>query len=125
MRAVSVHAEAAEKALRAHAERRHHSESTLGNAVGAMFSVVRDDLADFILTSERSYRITMMGMRHGCDVVDLFGLAAKHEGDEALADWCQRWTAQRKPLVEACASALSWFAENPDEALANAKSKIQ
>ena len=121
LRAVSSHAKRAEADLERHATRRGIELMSVGKIVGALLSNFRDYVTDFTLTSEESYRATLLGMRHGCDVVALVGAAARIEGDVALATWCAEWLAERCPLVERCADALSWFASYPELALCNAK----
>lgn len=121
--AVWSHATRAEATLMQHAERRGVELGGVGKAVGALFSIVRDDVADFTLTAEQSYRGTLLGIRHGCDVVAFAAAAAEIEGDAALTAWCAEWLRARWPLVEHCARALTWFASHPQRALRNAKAK--
>lgn len=123
LRAVASHASRAEIGLKEHAARRGVEARRVGTAVGALFSTVRDTLADFTLNSEESYRGTLLGIRHGCDVVALVGSAAEIEGDVKLTEWCAEWLAERRSLVDDCARALSWFASHPERALRNAKTK--
>jgi hypothetical protein len=95
--------------------------STGGLAVGKAFSIVRDSFADLLLNAEKSYRGTILGMRHGVDLVELMRYLAQEEGDLEIEAWCSEWLARRRPLVEATARELSWFAANPDRAMAPAK----
>jgi hypothetical protein len=87
-----------------------------GRTVGAAFSAVRDRLADVLLTRERSYRATLLGLRHGLDLVELIESVALAEGDLELAVWSHRWLEARRPLVEAAVVELAWFARNPTTA---------
>lgn len=87
--------------------------STTGKRMGEMFSSVRDLLADRLIDPERSYRGTILGMRHGLDLVALMRATAKAAGDEELAIWCGIWLDERTPLVDACAEQLTWFATHP------------
>ncbi len=119
--AIAGHAAGAESDLAALAERRGKAGSKMGLTVGSLFSIGRDRVADLLLTMQASYRGTLLGMRHGYDVVSLFRLAALAEGDAELAAWCDRWLVERAPLIQAVADALSWFAEHPDRALRSAK----
>ena len=66
--------------------------------------------------SEKSYRGTLIGMRHGIDLVELTGAVAREHGDIEFADWCDQWLERRRPLVEAAARELAWFAANPERA---------
>ncbi len=122
MRAVSEHAARMEPEVHRLASARDAEGSKVGAVVGNLFSIGRDAVADLLLTSERSYRGTLLGMRHGRDVVDLVRRAAHEENDRELAAWATTWLAERDPLIAAAASALEWFAEHPDQALKNAKS---
>ena len=121
LRAVAAHASRVEPSLAALAEKRGVKRSKIGRAFGSFFSISRNRFADFMLSTEQSYRGTLLGIRHGHDVVTLFGMAAAAEGDRELAAWCDAWLAQRAPLADAVADALVWFAEHPDRALRNAK----
>jgi hypothetical protein len=93
----------------------------IGVLVGKFFSDVRESVADRMLTSERSYRGTLLGMRHGVDVVKLMLESARKEGRDELVQFFERWLQRRVPLVEAAANELRWFAERADQALAPAK----
>jgi hypothetical protein len=121
LRAVAAHATEALAELPPLVERHRLPDSPGGRAVGAAFSAVRDHLADLLLTRETSYRGTLLGMRHGVDLVELVQYVAREDGDAALADWCAAWLERRRPLVEAAARELAWFAANPAPARAPAK----
>jgi hypothetical protein len=41
---------------------------------------------------------------------------AAAQGDTALTAWCARWLEARRPLVEAAAAELAWFAAHPEAA---------
>ncbi len=90
--------------------------STAGERAGGLFSFVRDALADRLIDPERSYRGTLLGMRHGIDLVRLMRDTAHAASDEDLEVWCGVWLDERTPLVEACAERLAWFAAHPAEA---------
>lgn len=116
LRAVAGHATAALAELTPLMRRNKLVVSPGGRAVGAAFSRVRDHLADLLLSSEKSYRATLLGMRHGVDLVELVMSTARADDDPELADWCERWLEIRRPLVEAAARELVWFAEHPERA---------
>ncbi len=119
--AVAEHASRAERELASMAERRGKEGSKLGLAVGTLFSMGRNGVADLLLSMQASYRGTLLGMRHGYDVITLFRFAALTEEDAEITRWCDLWLAERGPLIQAVADALSWFAAHPDRALQNAK----
>ncbi len=93
-------------------------ESKKSSLVGRMFSEIRDKVADRIIDSERSYRGTLLGARHGMDLVQLLRCAAERYGDEPLASFCESWLEERGELVQRLADELDWFARNPQAATA-------
>jgi glycine/D-amino acid oxidase-like deaminating enzyme/nitrite reductase/ring-hydroxylating ferredoxin subunit len=95
--------------------------SGIGMAIGKMFSEVRDTIADKLLTSERSYRGTLLGLRHGIDVVHLLRKAAAKAQDETLTAFLDSWLRRREPIVEEVVAQLGWFAERPELALKPAR----
>jgi len=97
---------------------RHHDlpVSQAGKRIGELFSVVRTAFADHLIDPERSYRGTILGMRHGIDLVTLMRATARASGDVDLATWFGVWLDERIPLVDACAEQLVWFASHPAEA---------
>jgi hypothetical protein len=117
MLAVSAHAEAALTEIRSLAKERGMVAVEGGKAVGSAFSVLRDSVGDLLLSHEKSYRGTILGMRHGIDLMELIQYLAAEQGDPALAAWCGLWLEQRRALVEATARELSWFAMNLDRAV--------
>jgi hypothetical protein len=88
-----------------------------GIAVGELFSEARDKLFDRLLRSERSYRGTVLGVRHGVDLVALLAPAAQQGGLDSLRDFCERWLTARRPLVERLEGDLAWFAKQPAVAM--------
>lgn len=119
--AIAAHAEAALAELPPLVTRHDLPHSTGGKIVGAAFSSLRDNFVDLLLSSEKSYRGTLLGMRHGVDLVELVQYVARQEGDSDLVAWCVAWLDKRRPLVEAAAGELAWFAANPDRAREPAK----
>jgi hypothetical protein len=87
-----------------------------GISVGSAFSILRDRLADLMLSAERSYRATLLGMRHGVDLVVLLEQVARRDGATALADWCVVWLERRRELLDDAERALEWFAAHPERA---------
>ncbi|MFO0576531.1 MAG: hypothetical protein U1A78_21205 [Polyangia bacterium] len=119
LRQVAEHARRVLVELPELASRRQLPVSRIGQMMGRMFSHARTWFADHLIQPERSYRGTLLGMRHGVDLVTLIRDSALVEGDAELAEWCARWLLEREPLVEAVAAQLQWFAETPDAALGN------
>jgi hypothetical protein len=91
-----------------------------GNIVGATFSQLRDKVADKLLDRERSYRGTILGVRHGVDVVRLLGAVAHSSGRTKLESFCKNWLDARLPLVHALEEGLLWFGKHPERAVERA-----
>lgn len=117
LRAVAAHAETILAELPSLAKRNGMIVSKGGAMTGELFSQVRDKVADMLIDSERSYRGTLLGMRHGVDVVRLLEQFAAETGKIDLAQFCAAWLSSRQVLVEKVADELSWFAKNADEAV--------
>ena len=120
MIAVSDHARASLTRLHAFAEKRDVRTSTVGKVVGHLFSEVRERLADHFVSSELSYRGTLLGIRHGVDLFRLLGEAAQNEGDAELAELCSSWLAARAALTANVEAQLAWFAAHPEDAMKRA-----
>jgi hypothetical protein len=120
MLAVSQHAEAGLDGFRRLAENRGYKRAKAGKVIGRLFSKVRHVGTDLLISSEKSYRATILGIRHGIGVVLLLEDAAVASGDQELADYCAEWLAVRGRLAENVESELSWFAENPELAMTRA-----
>jgi hypothetical protein len=85
--------------------------------IGDLFSVARQWFADAVMEEERSYRATLLGMRHGLDLVKLIRAAAESADDVSLAAWCTEWLGVREPLVEEVCNQLAWFGWHPEAAI--------
>lgn len=120
LRATAEHAAIALVELHGLADRRGIPLTGAGIALGRTFSALRQTLLDRVLGAERSYRGTLLGMRHGVDVVRMIRNVAVDDGDSELVVWCDRWLDVRLPLVEQAETALSWFARHPERALERA-----
>lgn len=117
LRAVATHATAALQELPALAEQQELKVGALGKTVGILLSTMRHWVLDRLIEPERSYRGTLAGMRHGVDLVELLSQVARAQGRSELQVWCARWLSERRPLVEAVAAELAWFAQSPEEAV--------
>jgi hypothetical protein len=87
-----------------------------GRIVGKVFSAVRHLFADRVIEAERSYRGTLLGIRHGIDVMRLLEQVAMVLNDAELANWCEDWLDTRNDLVARVEEGLAWFARHPVEA---------
>jgi hypothetical protein len=124
MLAVAEHAKESLGALRRLVEERGQPGAKAGTTLGRIFSVVRDFGTDLFLSSEKSYRATILGVRHGIGVFLFLEDAAIASGDQQLADYCAEWLAVRTKLAERIEHELAWFAEHPEVAMTRAHSKI-
>lgn len=92
-----------------------------GEVLGESLSKFRDFFLDRLVTREKTYRGTLLGLRHAIDVVELARSVAETQGKRELAAWCTRWMERRRPLIEAASRELAWFAQHPDRAREPAK----
>lgn len=90
-----------------------------GRLVGRVFSVTRHFFLDRVISSERSYRATLLGLDHALDTARLLREVAHQADDIRLFRFCDDLIAQREPLLREASRALSWFAVHPDTALAS------
>ena len=114
--AVSDHAKAVFAELCAAARATDLPVSRAGMVIGSLLSTARHVVLDRAVDAERSYRATLLGMRHGADLVKLIRKVADASGRVELAGFCTRWLDEREPQVERVESAMSWFAEHPQRA---------
>ncbi len=89
----------------------------LGRSIGAFLSKLRQTVLDRLVDAERSYRGTILGVRHGVDLVRLVQSTALGSGDYDLARWCSRWLDRREAMLQRAVDELVWFAENPELAV--------
>lgn len=117
LEAVARHADAVLQELPGRA--RHHNlpVSAAGLWVGEVFSNLRSSVFDLLLDIETSYRGTLLGMRHGLDVMRMLRETAAAANQEELAEWCDRIVKAREPLIEECAQQLSWFGQHSQQAM--------
>lgn len=121
LRGVAAHAQDAMVEIIKLSEALGFADTRVGVGMGSMFSQVRDGLADHLISRERSYRATLLGMRHGQDVVRSVRFVAEAAGELALSSFCETWLERRAPLVDGVAAELAWFARNPESALEGGK----
>lgn len=114
--ATSHHADEALKTLMQHTVRRDLPLSIAGAFVGVAFSTAREFVLDRLLSSEQSYRGTLLGMKHGVDLVKMINQLAQREGAIELVEWSDAWLRVREPLIQEAELRLSWFADNVDVA---------
>jgi hypothetical protein len=124
MRAVANRAQRALRDLRPLAEGRSDGsgpgEVPLSRRIGRMLSEVRELGADIRLSTEKSYRATLLEIHQAAVAFLLLEDAAVAAGDQELADYCHRWLADRTRLIGDVERDLAWFAANPERALGRA-----
>lgn len=106
------HADESLKSMVEHTSRSDLPLNIASAIVGVMFSTSRDLVLDRLLSSEQSYRGTLLGMRHGVDLVKLMNQLAQRQGDVELIEWTDAWLRVREPLVQEAEARLGWFADN-------------
>ncbi len=116
--AVSDHAKSSFAGLCAAARASDLPVSRAGMFLGSLLSTARHVVLDRAVEAERSYRATLLGMRHGIDVMKLIRKVADASGRVELAGFCTRWLDERAPLVDRVETAMGWFAEHPQRAAA-------
>jgi hypothetical protein len=89
----------------------------IARAVADVFSAARHFFFDRLIDSERSYRATLLGLKHGIDATRLLREVVTLTNDIALLKFCDLVLVERLCLIEDAEQALSWFAENSALAL--------
>jgi len=117
LRAVALHAIRVNRELPGIVRASGLPAGTGGSLIGRLFSAVRDRFADRLVDEERSYRGTLLGLRHDVDVVRMVQHVADACGKVELAGWCTHWLDEREPLVAEVERALTWFAQHPAVAI--------
>jgi hypothetical protein len=87
--------------------------------VGEVFSGLRHFFFDRMLRAERSYRATLLGLRHGIDTAWLLRDVARRDEHIRLFRFCDDLIAEREVLLREAERALVWFADHPEVALAS------
>lgn len=115
--AIAEHAAALRPRFEALMARRRVEGIRTGRGFGAVFSAIRNAVADRLIDVERSYRGTLLGVRHGIDVARLLREVALREHDAHLVRFCDELLLERLALLEGAEQALAWFADEPARAL--------
>lgn len=119
LRAIAAHAEHLRPRLDALMLKHQPVGLRAARVVGEVFSGLRHYLFDRMLSTERSYRATLLGVRHGIDVAWLLRDVARREEQIRLFRFCDDMIAEREPLLREAERALSWFADHPAIAMAS------
>lgn len=89
----------------------------VGRLIGRLFSALRQGLFDRMIDTERSFRGTLLGLRHGIDTTRLLREVAARLDDVYLVAFCDELLARRLPLIARAEATLAWFADQPSRAL--------
>lgn len=79
--------------------------------LGAALASLRDMVVDRMVAGERAYRIALLDLRHGGDVVRLLREASRADQLLGVIRWCDDWLSARRPLLSHAERELAWFAE--------------
>ena len=113
LRAASEHAEQMQHELSEVAKANDLSASRVGVVLGSIFSGLRQGIGDRLVDRERSYRGTLLGLRHGLDLMKMIQKVADAAGLVELGGLCTRWLEERQALVTRVEQAMTWFATHP------------
>jgi len=89
--------------------------------LGAALASLRDLVVDRIIQGERAYRIAVLDLRHGLDLVKLLREATRNDQLLGVIRWCDDWLGARRTLVSRAERELAWFADAPAHADAAAR----
>ena len=115
--AIGEHAEQLKPRFEGLLAKRRIKGDTIGRSVGQVFSTLRHAIGDRLIDVERSYRGTLLGIRHGIDTVRLLREVAVREQDVHLMKFCDEFLLERVALIERGEQALAWFADQPARAI--------
>ncbi len=117
LREIAAHAKALEPRFESLMTRDQTLGLGVGRAVGHLFSALRHFFFDRLIDTERSFRATLLGLRHGVDAARLLREVALRAGDPRLVRFCDELLVDRLCLLEHAEQTLTWFAEQPAIAL--------
>jgi hypothetical protein len=120
LRAISKHAIAMRRELLFLADLKQPFGARLGRTLGEALSALRQLAIDRVVDAERSYRATLLGVRHGVDVARLLREVFVQQQDAGSARSCDLLLGERVRLVEEAERVLGWFARNPAQAVRSA-----
>jgi hypothetical protein len=116
LRATAAHAAQALKSLPGQGTAEQLPMSVAGAVTGTVLSAIQEAIVDRLISSERAYRNTLLGLREGVDLVRMLKELARVESEPALEAWCEKWLEARTPLVLDVEAGLAWFAQHSDQA---------
>ena len=117
MLAISEHAREALQALLAVCAQHGLSTNAEASFTERVYAKLRNTFADRLVQSERAYRSTLLGVRHGVDLMRMLSLGAATANKSALAAFCVPWLKTRTELLQRAEVELQWFVHHPQSAL--------
>ena len=81
------------------------------NGFSATLSSLRGLVPDRMVDPERTYRTSLLDLRHGIDVVKLAREVARSEELFGIIRWCDDYLGARRTLVARVEAQLVWFVE--------------
>ncbi len=115
--AIADHAEGVEAAIERLIEPRRGTGHRLVRAFARVMARVRGFVLDRWIDRERSYRATLLRLKHGVDTLRLLREVAAIGGDVKHVQFCDLVLVERLCLLEDAELAMVWFAEQPELAL--------
>lgn len=122
LRAISRHAVGMRAELAPLFAPRQALGERIGRGIGEALSLLRQVVIDRVVDAQRSYRATLLGVRHGVDVARVLQEVLTRTHDATGVQLCAKLIAERVALIEAGERALTWFARRPDLAVRTATS---
>jgi hypothetical protein len=107
LRALAAHAEAMQPRFAAMAS--GYGVPATRGGLGTALATLRDLIVDRIVQGERAYRIALLDLRNGLDLVKLLREAARGDRLFGLIRWCDDWLSARRPLLAHAERELTWF----------------
>jgi hypothetical protein len=116
LRACAEHAQRALESLPGQGTRRRLPMKVAGTLTATVRARIQGAVGDRLISSERAYRHTLLGLRKSVDLVRMLRELARLQSEPALEAWCSEWLDARMPLVLEVEDGLAWFAHHSDQA---------
>jgi hypothetical protein len=123
-RAIAAHAKENRPRLKAVWGAKQRLGIRAGRAVGEVFSMLRHAAVDWAIDAERSYRATLLGLRHGLDAARLLREVLIQQQDDDARRRCDQLIEGRDRLLSRAEHRLRWFAEHPEVALRSSRPQV-
>lgn len=107
LRAIAAHAAAMQPRLAAIVA--GYGVPPTRGGLGTVLAKLRDLVVDRIVQGERAYRIALLDLRNGLDIVKLLREATRGDQLLGMIRWCDDWLSARRPLLAHAERELVWF----------------